>query len=277
MAYEIPYDSDYQYWYGIPQNVERLSAVLQQGTDEDGNSIGIITASWNMPDNGGVFVAQVSTDGENYTIVETNIRQNSAVLTVLPNTSYYLKIVTVLDTNQSEGTVSELLQADEIPVPSTPQIIVRESGMIIDVGIIPQGYTASIVIDDGVEAYEVETSKPTYTYLCDPDDYEVSVAFMDANGNVGEYTEIIPVTVEEVYVRKDSHWYIKRAEVNGSSLMLTTGDNQTIIFQGGGGGGFEPIVQDDDTIILPTGHMDGTIDQQMLTMLFKPSRMLILS
>ena len=47
--------------------------------------------------------------------------------------------------------------------------------------------------------------------------------------------------------------------------------------QGGGGGGFEPIVQDDDTIILPTGHMDGTIDQQMLTMLFKPSRMLILS
>ena len=276
MAYEIPYDSDYQYWYGIPQNVTRLSAVLQQTTDEDGNGIGRIAASWDMPDNGGTFVAQVSADGENYTIAETDIRQNSAVLTVLPNTSYYLKIVTVLGTNQSDGTVSELLQADEIPTPNTPQITVRESGLIIDVGIIPQGYTASIVIDNGVEAYEVETSKPTYTYLCDPDDYEISVAFMDANGNVGEYTEIVPVTVEEVYVRKTSHYYIKRAEVNGSALMLTTGDNQTIIFQGGGGIP-EPIVQDDDTVILPTGYMDGIIRQQMLTVLFKPSRMLILS
>lgn len=196
MAYEIPYDSNYGEWYGVPQNVTRLSAVLEQATDEDGNGIGRITASWDMPDNGGTFVAQVSTDGENYTIVETNIRQNSVVLTVLPNTDYYLKIVTVLDINQSSGTVSDLLSATDVPTPNAPVVTVTPSGLRIDVGIIPQGYTASISIDDGEDVNYVDTSNLVYMYLCNAGEYDISVAFMDVNGNIGSYSPVVTVTLD---------------------------------------------------------------------------------
>ena len=278
MAYNIPYDTDYSEWYGTPQNVTRLYATLEQVENEYGEPVGRITASWDIPDNGGTFVALVSTDGETYTIEETGITKNSVILSVEPSTSYYLKIVTVLGISHSDGTISDLLDADETPVPSAPVITVRESGLIIDVGIIPQDYVARILIDDGESITEIETSQPTYTYLCDPGDYEISVAFEDVSGNVSEYTEPISVTVEEVYVRKDSPDYIKRAEVNGNSLMLTTGDNRVIIFQGGGGGGgFSPITQDGDTITIPSGVMDGTVKQEMLTMLMYPTRMLVLS
>lgn len=198
MAYEIPYDSNYSEWYGVPQNVTRLSAVLEQATYEDGNSIGRITASWDMPDNGGTFVAQVSTDGENYTIVETNIRQNNVVLTVLPNTDYYLKIVTVLDINQSSGTVSDLLSATDIPTPNAPVVTVTPSGLRIDVGIIPQGYTASISIDNGEDVSYVDTSNLVYMYLCNDGVYNVSVAFTDVNGNTGTYSSDVTVTVAEL-------------------------------------------------------------------------------
>ena len=278
MGYNIPYSSDFETWYGAPQNVTRLFATMEQTTDENGNNVGKIYASWDMPDNGGTFIAQISTDGEDFSIAKTGITSTNVTLIVSPNTSYYVKIVTVLGDVQSDGTISQELSVSDIVVPSEPVITVRESGMIIDVGIIPQGYTAVIAINDGETTTEIETDKPIYTYLCDPNDYEVSVAFTDVNGNVGEYTEPVSVTVEEVYVRKDSHWYIKRAEVNGNVLMLTTGDNQVIMFQGGGGGGsFSPITQDGDTITIPSGVMDGTVRQEMLTMLFNPTRMLTLS
>ena len=277
MSYEIPYSSDYEKWYGTAQDVTRLSAALTQARNENGDRVGRIACSWNIPDNGGTFIVLVSTDGTDFTIVQSGITGNSAVVDVEPGTAYYVKIVTVLGATQSEGTVSDLLSADAIPVPNTPVITVRESGLIIDVGVIPQGYTASILIDDGTDTVEVETSQASYTYLCDPDEYVISVAFMDDNGNVGEYSSPVTVMVEEVYVRKTSHYYIKRAEVNGSSLMLTTGDDQVIIFQGGGGSSFAPITQDGDTITLPAGVMDGTVKQEMLTALFYPTRMLTLS
>lgn len=265
MGYNIPYFSDYQRWYGVPQNVSRLYAAMEQTTDDNGNFVGHITASWNVPDNGGTFILLVSTDGINFYIAKNDIKGNTADVYVMPNTDYYIKIVTVLGNAQSDGTVSELLSADAIPVPNDPVIIVRESGLIIDVGLVPRGYTAVITIDDGDDVVEVETNTPEYTYMCDPNDYDVSVAFRDAAGNIGESTEAVSVTLDEVYVRKTSHYYIKRAEVNGNSLMLTTGDDQKVIFQCGAGG-FEPVVQDDDTVILPTGHMDSLIQQQVLTM-----------
>ena len=277
MGYNIPYSSDYENWYGTPQNVSRLSARLTQTRNDKDIRVGRIACGWDIPDNGGTFTVLVSENGTDFNVAESGIGGNSAVVDVEPDTDYYVKVITVLGATQSEGTVSNLLIADDIPAPNAPTVTVRESGLIIDVGAIPQGYTAHIVIDDGDTVHEIETSKSEYMYICDPDDYEVSVAYMDANGNIGEYSEMVPVTVDEVYVRKTSHYYIKRAEVNGSALMLTTGDNQTIIFQGGGGGVLEPILQDDDTIILPSGYMDGVIQQQMLTVLFKPNRMLILS
>ncbi len=274
MGYNIPYFSDYQNWYGVPQNVSRLYAAMEQTTDDNGNFVGHITASWNVPDNGGTFILLVSTDGINYYIAKSDIKGNTAEVDVKPNTDYYVKVVTVLGSSQSEGTVSDLLSANVIPVPSSPIVTTTPGGLIIDVGMIPQGYTASIAIDNGETTDYVETSNLEYMYLCDAGNYDVSVAFVDISGSLGEYSEVVSASVKELatkeyvddtFVKKTSHYYIKRAEVNGNSLMLTTGDDQKVIFQCGAGG-FGPIVQDGDTITFPTEHMDSLIQQQVLTM-----------
>ena len=183
MGYNIPYFSDYQHWYGVPQNVSRLYAVLEQTTDDNGNFVGHIVASWNVPDNGGTFILLTSTDGINFYIAKNDIKGNMADVYVLPNTDYYIKIVTVLGSSQSDGVISDLLSVDAIPTPNDPIVTVRESGLIIDVGLVPQGYTAIITISDGQEVYEVETTTPEYMFLCDPNNYDVSVAFRDASGN----------------------------------------------------------------------------------------------
>lgn len=220
MAYEIPYDSDYEYWYGIPQNVTRLSATLQQTTNEDSIGIGRITASWDVPDNGGTFVAQISTDGEIFTIAESNIRKNSVTLTVSPNTDYYVKIVTVLGGNQSEGTVSDLLIANNIPTPNTPTVTVTPSGLRIDVGIIPQGYRANIAINNGEEVDYIDTSNLVYMYLCNAGDYSVSVAFMDVNGNIGTYSSSVTVTTKDVNI-----YNLKTPLIDGYRLIGTVSDD----------------------------------------------------
>ena len=216
----------------------------------------------------------VSTDGINYYIAKSDIKGNTAEVDVKPNTDYYVKVVTVLGSSQSEGTVSDLLSANVIPVPSSPIVTTTPGGLIIDVGMIPQGYTASIAIDNGETTDYVETSNLEYMYLCDAGNYDVSVAFVDISGSLGEYSEVVSASVKELttkeyvddtFVKKTSHYYIKRAEVNGNSLMLTTGDDQKVIFQCGAGG-FGPIVQDGDTITFPTEHMDSLIQQQVLTM-----------
>jgi hypothetical protein len=285
MGYNIPYFSDYQNWYGVPQNVSRLYAVLEQTTDDDGNFVGRITASWDIPDNGGTFILLTSTDGTDFYIAKENIKGNAAKVDVLPNTDYYIKIVTLLGSERSEGTVSGLLSVDAIPIPNEPVLTVSPGGFRIDIGIIPQGYTARISISDGETVDYIETSDFEYMYLCNAGDYDVSVAFMDKRGNIGEYSDTASVRVEELatkeyvdnnFVRKTSHFYIKMAEVNGSSLMLTTGDNQQIIFQGGGTI-FEPVTQEGDTITLPRGVMDGIVKQEMISTLVRPSRMLVLS
>ncbi len=282
MSYNIPYSSDYEKWYGTAQNVTRLSATLTQTRNDKDVRVGRIACSWDIPDNGGTFIVLVSEDGTDFTVAESGIPGNSAEVDVEPNTGYYVKVITVLGATRSDGTVSELIGVGAIPTPPAPTVTVVSGGLQINVGIIPPDYTVDIVIGEET----VSTEQPVTMYLCDNGTYTVKTAYRDSFGNTGEFSEEVTATVSELatkafvdenYVRKTSHYYIKRAEVNGSSLMLTTGDNQVIIFQGGGGGGFEPIVQDDDTIILPDGHMDGVIQQQMLTMLFYPSRMVILS
>lgn len=284
MSYNIPYSSDYENWYGTPQNVSRLSARLTQTRNDKDIMVGRIACSWDIPDNGGTFIVLVSTDGADFTVAKSGVTGNSAVIDVEPNTEYYVKVVTVLGANQSEGTVSERIGiVDSIPVPPAPVATMITGGLQILVGDIPPDYTVDIVIGEET----IGTEQPVYVYFCEDGEYTIKTAYRDSFGNTGEYSEEVTATVSEIatkafvdenYVRKNSHYYIKRAEVNGSALMLTTGDNQVIIFQGGGGGSvLEPIVQDDDTIILPAGYMDGTIRQQMLTILFKPSRMLILS
>ena len=245
MAYEIPYDSNYGEWYGVPQNVTRLSATLEQTLDEDGNSIGLITASWNMPDNGGTFVAQLSTDGTEYHIAETNIRQNNVVLVVEANTDYYLKIITVLGSEQSSGVESSLLSAGVSEIPATPIVVAVQGGMQINVGTIPFGYSVEISISDGTDTTVLYTTESIVSYNCDAGTYSVSTAYVNAVNDIGTSSSSASVTVTELapagdlddYVAKTSADYLKSASVSGNTLTLTKGDDNTVTFTPSGGGG----------------------------------------
>ena len=235
MAYEIPYDSNYGEWYGIPQNVTRLSAVLEQTLDEDGNSIGLITASWDMPDNGGTFVAQLSTDGTTFYVAETNIRNNRVVLVVPANTDYYLKIITVLGVSQSSGTTSSLMSASVTEVPSTPTVTAVQGGMQINVGAIPVGYRVEITINDGTDDVVLYATEMITTYICDAGTYSVSTAYVNASNDVGTSSTSASVTVNELavasdFVEKTSADYIKTASVSGDTLTLVKGNDTTVEF-----------------------------------------------
>jgi len=103
--YDIPV-IDYAQWYGEPGNVTGLVATLSQSKNEFGDNIGKLQCSWNMPDKGDRFTVLLSTDGENWTIGKSNITGNTCELDVLPNTTYWVKVVTLLGVNQSSGTVA---------------------------------------------------------------------------------------------------------------------------------------------------------------------------
>ena len=162
MSYNIPYSSDYENWYGTPQNVSRLSARLTQTRNDKDIMVGRIVCSWNIPDNGGTFIVLVSTDGTDFTVVKSGVTGNSAVIDVEPNTEYYVKVVTVLGANQSEGTVSERIGiVDSIPVPPAPVATMITGGLQILVGDIPPDYTVDIVIGEET----VSTEQPVYVYF----------------------------------------------------------------------------------------------------------------
>ncbi len=190
MGYNIPYTSDYEAWYGAPQNVTRISANMVQTKNADGVLVGRITASWNIPDNGGTFKVLTSTDGVDYYVARSGVDGNSVVLDVEPNTAYYLKVVTVLGASESTGTVSELIGVGTIPTPPTPTVTVTSGGIQIDVGYIPPGYTVDIVIGSKT----INTNQSTAMYLCDNGTYTVKTAYRDSFGNIGSYSTTVTVT-----------------------------------------------------------------------------------
>ena len=102
--YDIPV-IDYSQWYGEPKNVTGLVATLTQTKGYFGNDIGKLNCSWNVPDTGGTFTVLLSTDGNTWVIGKSNIQEPFCELDVLPNTTYYVKVITVLGVNQSTGTV----------------------------------------------------------------------------------------------------------------------------------------------------------------------------
>ena len=226
MAYNIPYDTDYSEWYGTPQNVNRLSATLEQTKNEDGEPIGRITASWDVPDNGGVFNVLLSTDDTNYKLKLLNVSGNSAIMDVEPDTGYYVKVVTVLGGNQSTGTVLQVSVAT-IPTPSAPTLTALSDGFQIDVGVLPSGYTVQLSISDGTNTEVIGSAESVTMYLCDEGNYSVTVAYVDINGNVGTSSAASTVSVSGT-VSKDSSDYIKSASVSGNTLTLTKGNNDTV-------------------------------------------------
>lgn len=101
--YDIPV-IDYSQWYGEPKNVTGLVATITQTKNSFGELIGKMNCSWNVPDTGGTFTVLLSTDGSTWVIGKSNIDGNTCELDVLPNTTYYVKVITVLGVNQSTGT-----------------------------------------------------------------------------------------------------------------------------------------------------------------------------
>ena len=191
MAYYIPDEDEVQ----EPVDVTRLSAVLEQTKNESGEQIGRITASWDVPDNGGTFNVLLSDDdGETYTLELLNVNGNTAVIDAEPNTDYFLKVVTVLGALQSDGVVVELT-VGTIPTPEAPTLTLVSGGIQIDTGIVLTGYTANIEINSTTV---INTSQRLYTYMCGAGTYSVKTAYVDEYDNVGTYSEASTATVSAV-------------------------------------------------------------------------------
>ena len=227
MSYNIPYDSDYANWYGTPQNVTRLSATLTQTIDEEGNFIGHIVASWDVPDNGGTFVLLVSTDGTNYYVAKNNIKGNTVETNIAPDTGCYIKVITVLSGQQSTGTIIQL-SVSAIPTPNTPTVTVVSGGLKIDSGIIPSQYTVNIAVNDVVAA---NTSERVYSYMCNGGTYVVKIAYVDQQGSIGSYsntvTKVVSETASEEYTDDAIAEFAEGTEIEANSDL----DNFTIAGQ----------------------------------------------
>lgn len=100
--YDIPV-INYSQWYGEPKNVSNLTAVLTENTDNSGTAK--LKCSWDVPDSGGTFTVLISTDGTTWRIVKTNLTGTSCEIDVEANTTYFVKVITLLGVNQSSGSV----------------------------------------------------------------------------------------------------------------------------------------------------------------------------
>lgn len=157
MSYTIPYDSNYETWYGNPTNVTNLIATLTQVANKDSVK-GRIDARWDMPDNGGVFKVLLSTDGITF-YYEKSVDTNSVVLDVEAGTDYYIKIVTVLGVTESSGTTSNLIEAGTEDVPSDTTIPGIPTNLTLDTNTLIASWTA--VSSTNIKYYELRTDTNT--------------------------------------------------------------------------------------------------------------------
>ena len=91
--------------YGEPQNVTNLIAENAQMKNAFGENVGKLRCSWDIPDNGGTFTVLTSTDNVIWEVKKSGITGNSCELDVLPDTVYYVKVITIVRFIQSTGTV----------------------------------------------------------------------------------------------------------------------------------------------------------------------------
>ena len=87
------------------QNVTGLNGVQTQYCDATGTAHGLLSASWNMPSNGGKFDVYLSTNKSNWDLVKSQYSATDVELDVRPKQSYYLKVVTVLGMTVSSGVI----------------------------------------------------------------------------------------------------------------------------------------------------------------------------
>ena len=104
-SYGIP-PINYAEGYGEPQNVTNLHVDNAQTRNAFGEKVGRLRCSWDIPDNGGTFTVLTSTDNVFWEAGKSGITGNTCELDVLPETVYYVKVITVVRVRQSTGTVA---------------------------------------------------------------------------------------------------------------------------------------------------------------------------
>lgn len=107
--YDIP-SVDYSTFKGTAENVTDLHCTLNQYINDENVKMGRLKATWDIPGSGGRFTVMLSTDnGNTWTMARNNIAGNKVELDVHPNTTYRVKVITILGITQSKGVVSEPL------------------------------------------------------------------------------------------------------------------------------------------------------------------------
>lgn len=104
-TYDIP-PINYSARYGEPKNVTNLHVDNAQTRNAFGEKVGKLRCSWNIPDNGGTFTVLTSTDNVFWELGKSGITGNSCEIDVLPETVYYVKVITIVRASQSTGTIA---------------------------------------------------------------------------------------------------------------------------------------------------------------------------
>lgn len=138
--YDVPV-INYSTWRGEPKNVTGLVAGITQSRNSFGEKVGKLRCSWNVPDNGGTYTVLLSTDGVTWKIGKSGVKENSCELDVLPDTTYFVKVITVLGVNQSTGSqVGPIYPTGEGALPNVTNLT---------------GYTRYRGVKNGEERYEI--------------------------------------------------------------------------------------------------------------------------
>ena len=103
--YNVPVINYSEARNNVAQNVRGLNGVQEQYCDAAGTAHGRLSASWDMPSNGGKFSVYLSTNGSNWELIRNNYSATEIELDVAPKQPYYLKVVTVLGMTVSSGVV----------------------------------------------------------------------------------------------------------------------------------------------------------------------------
>lgn len=115
--YNVPVINYSEAKKNIAQNVKGLNGVQTQYCDATGMPHGRLSASWNMPSNGGKFDVYLSKNKRDWDLVKNQYSGTEIELDVAPKQPYYLRVVTVLGMTVSSGVIIGPIDPgiDELP------------------------------------------------------------------------------------------------------------------------------------------------------------------
>lgn len=116
----------------VPQNVINLKGNIVTYCDSAGTKHALLQASWELPSGAPAckYIVFTSTNGTDYTVLKSNISQPNINEEVLTDTSYFIKVVSVLGLKKSSGTISSLIQATADALP--PDVTAFDHELLAD-------------------------------------------------------------------------------------------------------------------------------------------------